>query len=48
MPLWLTDVTTVEHVRPPNLPMRAIGMMQEAFFVQPHVFPTKGKCSSPD
>ena len=29
MQLWLTDVTTVEHVRPPNLPMRAIGMMQE-------------------
>ena len=47
MPLWLTDVTTVEHVRPPNLPMRAIGMMQEAFFVQTARLSDQGKVLVP-
>ena len=47
MPLWLTDVTTVEHVRPPNLPMRAIGMMQEASFVQTARLSDQGKVLVP-
>ena len=47
MPLWLTDVTTVEHVRPPNLPMRAIGMMQEAFFVQTARLSDQGESARP-
>jgi len=47
MPLWLTDVTTGGHVRPPNLPMRAIGMMQEAFFVQTARLSDQGKVLVP-
>ena len=41
------SVTTVEHVRPPNLPMRAIGMMQEAFFVQTARLSDQGKVLVP-
>ncbi len=34
MPLWLTDIASVERIRGPNLALRTIGMMQQAFFEQ--------------
>lgn len=47
MPLWLTDIASVERIRGPNLALRTIGMMQQAFSNRRHGFPTKGKCSFP-
>lgn len=47
MPLWLTDVAAVERIRSPNLPLRVIDAMQQAFFAQTSQLPDQGKILVP-
>lgn len=47
MPLWLTDIASVERIRGPNLALRTIGMMQQAFFEQTSRLSDQGKVLVP-
>ena len=47
MPLWLTDIASVERIRGPNFALRTIGMMQQAFFEQTSRLSDQGKVLVP-
>ena len=47
MPLWLTDIASVERIRGPNLALRTIDMMQQAFFEQTSRLSDQGKVLVP-
>lgn len=47
MPLWLTDIASVECIRAPNPALRVIDMMQQAFFEQTSRLSDQGKVLVP-
>ena len=47
MPLWLTDIASVERIRAPNPALRVIDMMQQAFFEQTSRLSDQGKVLVP-
>ncbi|MGG7075568.1 ComEC/Rec2 family competence protein [Bifidobacterium sp. YIT 13610] len=47
MPLWLTDIASVERLRAPNPAFRVIDMMQQAFFEQTSRLSDQGKVLVP-
>lgn len=47
MPLWLTDIASVERIRAPNPALRVIDMMQQEFFEQTSRLSDQGKVLVP-